>query len=151
MSQIVSPTHLLPEFKLRAELIQPGVIERKTNAVLRGELNYFPVIFPPNVDRTALPVLGYREAKGAVGLERTFWKFFVSPTYNVQIDQPFAYLEPPCASTRTPTQRTARRRAGRGERLQPARDPVLLRRPHRPGVDGHPLVHRPRRALRRAQ
>jgi outer membrane protein assembly factor BamA len=99
VSQIVAPTHLLPEFKLRAELIQPGVIERKTNGVLRGELNYFPVIFPPNVDRTALPVLGYKEAKGAVGLERTFWKFFVSPTYNIQLDQPFAYLSPPCTDT----------------------------------------------------
>ena len=99
VSQIVAPTHLLPEFKLRGELIQPGVLDRKTNGVLRAELNYFPVIFPPNVDRTALPVLGYREAKGAVGLERTFWKFFVSPTYNLQVDQPFAYLGPPCQST----------------------------------------------------
>jgi outer membrane protein assembly factor BamA len=99
VSQLVAPTHILPEFKLRAELIQPGVIERKTNGVLRAELNYFPVIFPANVDRTALPVLGYKEAKAAVGLERTFWKFFVSPTYNIQIDQPFAYLAPPCAST----------------------------------------------------
>ena len=98
VSNLVAPTNFLPEFKLRAELIQPGVIERKTNGILRVEGNYFPVIFPANVDRTSLPVLGYKEAKAAVGVERTFWKFYVSPTYNIQLDQPFAYLPPPCSN-----------------------------------------------------
>jgi outer membrane protein assembly factor BamA len=85
-----SPTHLLPEEKLRAELRQPGFIEGRTNGFVRGEFNIYPVLLSPEVDPEA-PIIGYREAKGTLGLDRKFWRFYASPTYNVQQNTPFAY------------------------------------------------------------
>ncbi len=85
-----APTHYLPEEKLSVELRQPGFIEGRINAFVRGEFNTYPVLLSPDVDPDA-PIIGYREAKGAVGIDRKFWRFFARPSYNAQHNTPFAY------------------------------------------------------------
>jgi outer membrane protein assembly factor BamA len=91
-----APNRLLPEVKLHSELHQPGFIEARTNGLIRGEANIFPVAFA-HVP-AGQPVLGYAEEKAAVGVDRQIWKFYVSPTYNIQDDQPFAYVNGPLAN-----------------------------------------------------
>jgi outer membrane protein insertion porin family/translocation and assembly module TamA len=86
------PTNLLPEEKSRIELHQPGFIEARTNGLLRAELNTYPVLLTPQASGPGVPVLGYLENKEAVGVDRTIGKLYVSPTYNFQHNQPFAYL-----------------------------------------------------------
>ena len=84
------PTHYLPEAKLHSELRQPGFIEGRTNGFVRGEYNIYPVLLSTEVDSKA-PILGYREAKGTVGVDRKFWRFYARPSYNVEYNTPFAY------------------------------------------------------------
>ncbi|APR81350.1 Outer membrane protein assembly factor YaeT precursor [Minicystis rosea] len=85
------PVRLLPEGRLRAELRRPGVLEARTNAVIRQELNVYAVPTVPKVDAKT-SVLGYLEYKGAVGLDRAFGPVFLAPSYNVQWDHLFAYV-----------------------------------------------------------
>jgi outer membrane protein insertion porin family/translocation and assembly module TamA len=87
-----APTNLLPEEKARAVLRQPGFLEARTNGVLRSDVNTYPVLLTPQQSGPGVPVLGYLEAKEAVGVERAFGKLYVSPTYDYQHDQPFPYL-----------------------------------------------------------
>jgi outer membrane protein insertion porin family/translocation and assembly module TamA len=89
-----APTNLLPEEKLRAELRQPGFIEARTAGILRSELNTYPILLTPQQSGPGVPVLGYIENKEAIGVDRSFWKLYASPTYNFQHDQPFAYIPP---------------------------------------------------------
>lgn len=89
-----APTNLLFEEKVRAELRQPGFIEARTAGLLRTELNTFPILLTPQQSGPGVPVLGYFENKEAVGVDRTIGRFYVSPTYNFQHDQPFAYIPP---------------------------------------------------------
>jgi outer membrane protein insertion porin family/translocation and assembly module TamA len=86
------PTNLLPEEKAHVELRQPGFIEARTGGLLQSEVNTYPILLTPQQGAPGQPVLGYFEYKGAVGVDRTFWKVYVSPTYNFQINSPFAYL-----------------------------------------------------------
>ena len=86
-----APTALLPEERLRIQLGQPGFIEPRTKGFIRGEFNIYPVLLSEEVDEEA-PVIGYREIRGAVGLERKFGRFFASPSQNVQANQPFTYI-----------------------------------------------------------
>lgn len=85
-----APTAVLPEERLRAELRQPGFLEARTNGVITQELNTYPLLLTSTVDPKA-PVLGFLEYKGSVGVDRTLWKLFASPTYNFQWNAPFAY------------------------------------------------------------
>jgi outer membrane protein insertion porin family/translocation and assembly module TamA len=85
------PTTVLPEERLRVELRQPGFLEARTNGVISSEFNTYPLLLSPAVDPTA-PVLGYVEYKGSVGLDRTFWKLFLAPSYDFQWNDPFAYV-----------------------------------------------------------
>lgn len=85
------PTDLLPFFKLRAELKQPGFFEGRTNAFVRGEFEMYPLLLSSNIDLEA-PVLGYQEQRGTVGLARAFGRhLFASPSYTLQNSIPFAY------------------------------------------------------------
>ena len=86
-----APTNYLPEEKLRVELRQPGFLEARTGGLFRAEFNIYPVILSPQVDKSA-PVVGYREAKASVGVDRSIWKFYVAPTYNIQDNVPFTYI-----------------------------------------------------------
>jgi outer membrane protein insertion porin family/translocation and assembly module TamA len=90
VTDIVAPTKLLPEERLRLELRQPGLIEARTNGFIRPELNIFPVLLTTTYDPEA-PVIGYGEFKGTTGLDRTYWKLFANLNYNFQAEQPFVY------------------------------------------------------------
>jgi outer membrane protein assembly factor BamA len=87
-----APTNLLPEEKARVEIHQPGFLEARTGGVLRSEVNTYPVLLTPEQSGAGVPVVGYFENKEAIGLDRTFWKLYASPTYNFQHNQPFPYL-----------------------------------------------------------
>jgi outer membrane protein assembly factor BamA len=84
--------HPLPEEWLKFQLKQPGFIEARTDAFIRPEFNIFPMLV--EVDPGAHdPVVGYREVKLPIGLDRTFWKkLFVALDYTFQIENPFSYV-----------------------------------------------------------
>jgi outer membrane protein insertion porin family/translocation and assembly module TamA len=85
-----APTTVLLEERFRAELRQPGFLEARTNGVISTELNTYPLLLTTAVDPKA-PVLGYLEYKASIGLDRTLWKLFASPSYNFQWNNPFVY------------------------------------------------------------
>jgi outer membrane protein assembly factor BamA len=91
LPSLQTPTHYLPEEKSRAELAQPGFLEARTTGTLRLEYNIFPVLLSPKVDPAA-SVLGYRELKGSLSLDRTLWKLFGQVAYNIQRNSPFTYV-----------------------------------------------------------
>ena len=90
LPSLQAPTTVLLEERFRAELRQPGFIEARTNGVVSSQLNTYPLLLTTKVDPGA-PVLGYLEYKGSIGLDRTLWKLFASPTYNFQWNNPFVY------------------------------------------------------------
>jgi len=92
INNIVAPNALLPEERLRFQLRQPGFLEPRTEGFLRPEFNVFPLLVQTTTQAPGSPVVGYAEFKGAVGVDRTFWKFFVSLSYNAQVEDPFPYL-----------------------------------------------------------
>ena len=90
---IVTPQHFLPMEKLRLELKQPGLFEARTSGFIRPEFNVIPFI--PPIDKEFLetaPVIGYAEAKVAVGVDRTFWKLYAALVQSVNVAYPFSYL-----------------------------------------------------------
>ena len=82
-----------PEERLRLQLKQPGFLEARTNAFIRPEFNVFPLLVQTVQSNTTSdePVVGYFEVKGAVGVERSFGKLYAALSYNVQVENPFAY------------------------------------------------------------
>ena len=93
LPDLQSPKHLLPEEKSRIELSQPGFLEARTRGLVRAEYNIYPVLLSPKIDPSA-SVLGYREFRGATGVDRTLWKLFGQLTYNFQRNDPFTYVGP---------------------------------------------------------
>jgi outer membrane protein insertion porin family/translocation and assembly module TamA len=85
------PTSLLPEERFRIQLSQPGFVEARTHGFARGEFNIYPLLLTPNINPSA-PVVGYREARGAAGVDRTFWKLYANLSYNLQLNVPFTYV-----------------------------------------------------------
>ncbi|MGH7294000.1 MAG: autotransporter assembly complex protein TamA, partial [Polyangiaceae bacterium] len=95
VNNIVKPTNPLPEERLRLQFRQPGFLEPRTTFFAQPEGNVFPMLVAPNPEITQ-PVLGYRELKGALGLERRFGKHvLVRLGENVQSEFPFAYTSIP--------------------------------------------------------
>jgi outer membrane protein insertion porin family/translocation and assembly module TamA len=84
------PTDLLPEARATAKLRQPGFLEARTVGFVRAQLNLYPLLLSPEVDPSA-PVIGYREARAAVGLDRQFHKLYAELAYDVQLNSPFTY------------------------------------------------------------
>ena len=85
--------HPLPEEWLKANLRQPGFLEARVDAYVRPEFNIFPMLVELNPAPNT-PVIGYREVKLPLGLDRTFWKHvFVALGYTYQFEDPFAYVE----------------------------------------------------------
>jgi outer membrane protein insertion porin family/translocation and assembly module TamA len=93
VNDITPPKRLLLEERLRLELRQPGFLEARTNGFIRPALDIYPVLINPNPPPDA-PVLGYLEAHGTVGVDRTLWKLYGALSENVQYDVPFSYLGP---------------------------------------------------------
>lgn len=90
-NNLVAPERLLPEGRVRLELRQPGFLEARTNAFVRPELNVQALLFDSNPPPGA-PVIGYGEARGGVGVDRTIGRLFAALSYNVQGAYPFAYV-----------------------------------------------------------
>lgn len=86
-----APERLLPIARLRVDFREPGFIEARTNALIRSEASMAPVITTPKYD-PSVPVLGYRELRVSVGLERSYWRFYSALTHNLQVASPFTYL-----------------------------------------------------------
>ncbi|MCA9647963.1 MAG: BamA/TamA family outer membrane protein [Myxococcales bacterium] len=86
-----TPTNLLPEVKTRAELTQPGFLEARTNAFLRVNYDIYAALLSSEIDENA-PVLGYRELKGALGVDRSLWRFYFRPSHNIGLSVPFTYI-----------------------------------------------------------
>ncbi|WP_437734699.1 BamA/TamA family outer membrane protein [Sorangium sp. So ce1335] len=110
---------LLPEIQIRSELRQPGAIERRTAAVLRGSFKLYcpqtgefctkPDDDPdagegesgnaadPPQEKAEHSIVGYREYVGSIGLERPFLKSDLNAAllYNVQLNSPFTYNSAP--------------------------------------------------------
>ena len=94
INNIVTPTQLFPEEKLRLELKQPGFIEAHTEGFIRPEFNVFPLLVETS-PAPSDPVVGYRELKGAIGVNRTlFKKLYVNLSYDAQVEDPFSYKDP---------------------------------------------------------
>jgi len=92
ISNIQAPSHYLPQVKLRTEFRQPGFLEARTAGVIRTQWSIYPLILVTNPQPTD-PVLGYRDARLAFGLERALWKLFGSLSHNLQLTSPFTYVE----------------------------------------------------------
>jgi outer membrane protein assembly factor BamA len=93
IDNLQGPIQPLPEERLQTELKQPGLFEARTTGFVRPEFNIFPLLVEVNPPANA-PVVGYREVKVPIGLDRTFWKkLYVALDYNVQVENPFAYVQ----------------------------------------------------------
>ncbi len=92
IDNIVAPSYLFPEERLRIGFRQPGFIESKTTLFVQPELNVYPLLVQTNPD-PADPVVGYVEGRGAIGVDRTFGKAYVALSYNLQTEVPFAYKD----------------------------------------------------------
>jgi outer membrane protein insertion porin family/translocation and assembly module TamA len=85
-----APKELLLEARARAELRQPGVLEARTNGIVRGEVNVYPVLFAdPKATTQFVP--GYLDLSAGYGLDRSFGPFYASLFYNFQNSFPFDY------------------------------------------------------------
>jgi outer membrane protein insertion porin family/translocation and assembly module TamA len=93
LDNIVTPTRLLPEERLRLVFKQPGFLEARTNLVVQPEFNIFPLLVRAS-DETAASIVGYREVKGATWLDRSYGNLYSSVGYNIQIENPFTYKGP---------------------------------------------------------
>jgi len=85
-----TPEFLLPEIKLRSEFREPGFLEPRTHGLVSAQGSIYPVLLSPDAIPGA-PILGYRELRASVGLERGYGKFNGILTQNVQLNSPFAY------------------------------------------------------------
>jgi outer membrane protein insertion porin family/translocation and assembly module TamA len=87
------PVRPLPEVWWKTELRQPGFLEARTTGFIRPQFNVFPLLVEVNPPAD-VPVVGYRELKVPVGLERSFWKkLHLTVGYTFQIESPFAYVQ----------------------------------------------------------
>jgi outer membrane protein assembly factor BamA len=87
------PVKPLPEERTRIAFKQPGFLEARTTGFVRPEFNIFPLLVQVDPD-PSLPVVGYREGKVPIGVERTFWNtLYVSLDYTFQVENPFAYVQ----------------------------------------------------------
>ena len=85
------PERFLPQVRVRSEFRQPGFLEARTNAFVRGELSMYPVLLSTDVDPEA-PILGYRDGRVGVGLDRSLWRLYGALSHNLQLNSPFMYV-----------------------------------------------------------
>lgn len=90
-----SPTRLLPENRLHAELRQPSFLEGRTTGFVAADYSIYPLLYPlpDGADPEEERVIGYHQIKAATGLERAFFShhLFVTPSANWQANFPFTY------------------------------------------------------------
>jgi outer membrane protein insertion porin family/translocation and assembly module TamA len=90
LPSLEKPTDVLPEARMRAELRQPGVIEARTNGIVRSEINAYPVVFSGVKTETDF-IPGYLDLTFGYGFDRTFGPFYANLSYNFQNSFPFDY------------------------------------------------------------
>ena len=87
-----TPERLLPQARFRLEFRQPGFLEALLTGLTRVQASIYPVLLSSERDPD-LPILGYRDLRLAVGVERSlYWKLHGTLTHNIQINDPFTYL-----------------------------------------------------------
>jgi outer membrane protein insertion porin family/translocation and assembly module TamA len=84
------PADVLFEGRVQTELRQPGFIESRTSGLLRAEANQYPLLLATRVEPDE-PVIGYREVRGTAGVERKLGRLYLFPSYDAQVNYPFAY------------------------------------------------------------
>jgi outer membrane protein assembly factor BamA len=84
-----APERFLPQGRLRGEYRSPGVLEARTNLLLRAQGSVFPVLLTPDTPDDF--ILGYQDYRAGIGLERTLWRFYGSLSQNLQVNRPFTY------------------------------------------------------------
>jgi outer membrane protein assembly factor BamA len=84
------PRRLLPQGRVRSELRQPGFVEARTTGVVRAQASLYPLLLSADLPRSA-PILGYRELRGSVGVERNIVRLSTALSHNAQQSSPFAY------------------------------------------------------------
>jgi outer membrane protein insertion porin family/translocation and assembly module TamA len=93
INNLQGPLKPLFEEWLRMDLRQPQFLETHTTAFVRPEFNIFPILLEVNPPADA-PVVGYREIKAPIGVDRVFFqKLFLALDYAVQVENPFAYVQ----------------------------------------------------------
>jgi outer membrane protein assembly factor BamA len=85
-----TPERLLAQGRLRTEFRQPGVFEKRTNGLIKAQLSVAPSLLSSRRDRAA-PILGYRDYRASVGVDRSFRAFYAYLSQNLQMNVPFAY------------------------------------------------------------
>jgi len=83
------PERLLPEGRANAQFRQPGFLEARTGLFTRLDGSIAPVILAP--DQTTGPILGYRDGRITLGLDRSYWRLYGALSHTVQVDSAFAY------------------------------------------------------------
>lgn len=88
--ELQSPQEYLPQARIRTEFRNPGVLEARTNAVIRAQGSMYPVLLTSEPSPEA-PILGYQDLRASVGLERTLGKAYGALSHNAQMNRPFTY------------------------------------------------------------
>ena len=95
IGRLDSPTRLLPENRVHAELRQPSFVEGRTTGFIAGDYSIYPLLYPlpDGADPDRERVIGYHEIRATTGLERPFFghRLFVTPSFNWQANFPFTY------------------------------------------------------------
>jgi outer membrane protein assembly factor BamA len=97
LQNLLPPERALPDVRARAELRQPQLFGGRTRGTLRSEFLVYPFLLPArNSAEVPDVVVGYREFREAVGLDRTFLdgKLSLNGFYNFQLSYPFSYVGP---------------------------------------------------------
>jgi outer membrane protein insertion porin family/translocation and assembly module TamA len=81
----------LPQGRVRTEFRQPGFVEYRTNAVVRGQASVYPLLLS-NENDPDVPIVGNQDLRASVGLERSYWKLYGLLTQNLQAVRPFVYV-----------------------------------------------------------
>ncbi|MEP7123988.1 MAG: BamA/TamA family outer membrane protein [Byssovorax sp.] len=89
-----SPILVLPEFRVRSELQQPGFIEARTLGVLSAAANAYRLPTAEVIPNDPV-VVGYVEFAGRAGVERRFWGSRINVSFYtvIQNDRPFSYKQ----------------------------------------------------------
>src|SRR5262249_26825083 len=88
------PVTVLPQFRLRTTLTQPGVLlplDARARGFIRGSFNVYQLDTTEAVSTDK--IVGYLEGAGSVGLERAVWRSHINTrfSFNFQGDVPFEY------------------------------------------------------------
>jgi outer membrane protein assembly factor BamA len=92
LPEMKPPEKLLPENRIHLELRQPGFIEPRTEGILTGGFDIYPVPAPPGAESGQdAVILGYRQLQSSVGLARNLGRLYSILSYNFLLSFPFDY------------------------------------------------------------